>query len=88
MNILSVYGIGCILSFIIYLMMFKITTYRLIQLGTIKVNSKFVLKQIKEIFCSTILSYLFIIVNVTIILLIVRWNWIKKRKANPYGGLK
>lgn len=88
MNILSVYGIGCILSFIIYLMMFKITTYRLIQLGTIKVNSKFVLKQIKEIFCSTILSYLFIIVNVTIILLIIRWNWIKKRKDNPYGGLK
>ena len=88
MNILSVYGIGCILSFIIYLMMFKITTYRLIQVGTIKVNSKFVLKQIKEIFCSTILSYLFIIVNVTIILLIIRWNWIKKRKANPYGGLK
>ena len=88
MNILSVYGIGCILSFIIYLMMFKITTYRLIQLGAIKVNSKFVLKQIKEIFCSTILSYLSIIVNVTIILLITRWNWIKKRKDNPYGGLK
>lgn len=84
MNILSVYGIGCILSFIIYLMMFKITTYRLIQLGTIKVTSKFVLKQIKEIFCSTILSYLSIIVNVTIILLIIRWNWIKKRKDNPY----
>jgi len=88
MNILSVYGIGCILSFIIYLMMFKITTYRLIQLGTIKVNSKFVLKQIKEIFCFTFLSYLSIIVNITIILLMIRWNWIKIRKDNPYGGLK
>lgn len=88
MNILAVYGIGCILSFIIYLMLFKITTYNLIQLGAIKVNSKFVLKQITEIFCFTFLSYLSIIVNITIILLMIRWNWIKIRKDNTYGDLK